>query len=133
VFDTNGDVVTSEGRTEAEERAFRQAIAQSGFDRMTSMKFLPGTIDKFNISMGFYDPVAHARSGDPLWGGNVPYTIEGLWITDRMSPEFRSLCSISVPNYIEGANGKPADPTPPAARADTGVDGDVRLTGCTPV
>jgi hypothetical protein len=137
VFDAEGNVVTADQRDEAGERAFRQGLAQSGFDRMTAMKFLPGTIDKFNISMGFYDPANHVQS-DPLFGGNVPYTIEGLWVSDRLSPEFRSVCSISVPDYVNGSDGSPGSPV--AARADTGghdaetdTYGDMRLTGCTPV
>ena len=56
VVDGSGAVVTAAGRSEAEERAYRQAQAQSAFERLTSKKFLPGTIDKHNISMGFYDP-----------------------------------------------------------------------------
>ena len=59
----SGAVVTAAGRSEAEERAYRQAQAQSAFERLTSKKFLPGTIDKHNISMGFYDPEKAAASG----------------------------------------------------------------------
>jgi hypothetical protein len=50
--------------------------------------------------MGWYDPEQHANSLDPLYGGNVPYAIDGLWVTDRLSPEYRSFCSVSVPDYI---------------------------------
>lgn len=127
VFDDAGNVVTSGGRSEAEERAYRQAQAQDAFDRLTAMQF-DDSVDIHNISMGFYDPVQHATSVNPLYGGNVPYSIEGLWITDRLSQEFRSFCSVSVPNYVGGSDGSPGSPV--AARADSGAGGDVRLTGC---
>lgn len=137
VFDGVGDVVTTAGRTEAEERAYRQAEAQYAYDRLIAKKFLPGSIDKHIISMGFFDPVQFATSGDPLYGGNVPYTIEGLWTTDRFSPEFRSLCRVTVPDYIAGATGIPGNTVPPAAVADSGgfdestdIYGDMRITGC---
>jgi hypothetical protein len=131
VTDGDGDVVTQANRTEAEERAFRQSIAQDAFDWLTAMKFPDGSIDKHNISQGLFDPIQLAQSGDPLFGGNVPYTVEGLWVTDRLSQEFRSFCSVSVPDYIGGSDGSPGSAT--AARADSGADGDVRLTGCTVV
>ncbi|MGH2757241.1 MAG: alpha/beta hydrolase family protein [Actinomycetota bacterium] len=126
-FDAEGNVITYNGRTEAEERAYRQAQAQAAFDRLTAMQF-DESADLHNISMGFYDPEQHATSGDPLYGGNVPYSIEDLWITDRLSPEFRSFCSVSVPDYINGSDGSPGSPV--ASRADSGATGDVRLTGC---
>lgn len=122
VTDSAGAVVTSAGRSEAEERAYRQARAQDAFDRLTAMKF-DDSVDKHNISMGMFDPVLAATSGDPLFGGNVPYTVNGKWITDRLAQEFRSFCSVSVPNYVDGEGGV-------AARADSGADGDMRFTGC---
>ena len=128
VFDDAGNVLTYEGRTEDEERAYRQAQAQDAFDRLTAMKF-DDSADIHNISMGLYDPAKHAASGDPLYGGNVPYSIDGLWVTDRLSPEWRSFCSVSVPDYLGGSDGSPGGST--VARADSGADGDVRLTGCT--
>ncbi|MGH2808266.1 MAG: Ig-like domain-containing protein, partial [Actinomycetota bacterium] len=127
VFDDAGNVVTSDGRTEAEERAYRQAQAQDAFDRLTAMVF-DDSVDIHNISMGFYDPVQHATSGDPLYGGNVPYSIEGLWVTDRLAQEYRSFCSVSVPDYVGGSDGGPGSPV--AAAADSGADGDIRFTGC---
>ena len=127
VFDDNGDVVTSEGRTEAEERAYRQAQAQDAFDRLTAMQF-DDSADIHNISMGWYDPAQHAASGDPLYGGNVPYSIEDLWITDRLAQEFRSFCSVSVPDYVGGGDGTPGSAV--SARADSGAGGDMRFTGC---
>lgn len=123
----DGAVVTSGGRDEAEERAYRQSIAQGAFDRLTAKAFLPG-IDKHNISQGFYDPIQALTSGDPLYGGNVPYEVEGLWISDRLAQEFRSVCSVSVPDYVNGSDGAPGSAK--AATAATGADGDIRFTGC---
>ena len=128
--DADGDVVTSDGRSEAEERAYRQAEAQDAFDRLVSKKFLDGTIDKHNISMGFWDPDKAEASGDPLFGGNVPYEVEGTWAIERLSPFYRNFCSVSVPDYVTGADGGPGSKV--VAKADSGADGDMRLTGCVP-
>ena len=130
ITDAAGAVVTSGGRTEAQERAYRQQQAQNAFDRLTSKTFLPGTIDKHNISLGFYDPAKAEQSGDPLWGGNVPYLVEGTWTLERLSPFYRSYCSISVPDYVGGGSDAPGAAN--AARADSGAAGDMRLTGCVP-
>jgi len=127
VFDPQGDVITYAGRAEGEERAFRQAQAQDAFDRLTAMRF-DDSADIHNISMGFYDPEQHATSGDPLYGGNVPYSIEGLWVTDRLAQEYRSFCSVSVPDYLGGSDGSPGSSV--VARVDSGADGDIRFTGC---
>lgn len=127
-FDEDGAVITYDGRTETEERVYRQAHAQDAFDRLTSLTF-DDSADRHNISMGFYDPIQHLTSGDPVYGGNVPYSIDGLWITDRLSQEYRSFCSVSVPDYVGGSDGTPASET--SARADSGADGDIRFTGCT--
>lgn len=127
VFDENGDVVTQHGRTEDEERAYRQERAQDAFDRLTAMRF-DDSADRHNISMGWFDPVQLATSGDPLYGGNVPYTVEGLWVTDRFAHDYRSFCSVSVPDYVRGADGGPHSRV--VARADSGADGDLRYTGC---
>jgi hypothetical protein len=127
VFDSDGTVATSDGRTESEERAYRQARAQDAFDRLTAMTF-DDSADIHNISMGWYDPVKHATSGDPLYGGNVPYSIEGFWVTDRLAQEYRSFCSVSVPDYVGGSNGSPGSAV--AAYADSGAAGDMRFTGC---
>lgn len=113
---------------EAAERAARQAIAQDAFDRLTATKFGARTIDVHNISMGFWDPEVAEANGDPLFGGNVPYTIEGTWTLERFSPFYRSFCSVSVPDYMNGSSGEPGSPV--AVRADSGAGGDVRLIGC---
>jgi dienelactone hydrolase len=127
IFDGDGQVVTYDGRTETEERSYRQVVAQDAFDRLVAMQF-DDSADIHNISMGFYDPVKHATSGDPLYGGNVPYSIDGLWVTDRLAQEYRSFCSVSVPDYVGGSDGSPGSPV--VARADSGADGDIRFTGC---
>ena len=127
VVDEGGAVLSGDGRSEAEERAFRQARAQDAFDRLTALKF-DDSADKHNISMGWFDPVQQASSLDPLYGGNVPYAIDGLWVTDRLAQEYRSFCSVSVPDYVGGSDGSPGSPT--AATADSGADGDLRFTGC---
>ena len=126
-FDENGKVKTYHGRNEQQERTYRQAQAYDAFRRLTALKF-DDSVDKHNISMGFFDPVQLATSGDPLFGGNSPYTIEGLFTTDRFAHDFRSFCSVSVPDYLGGSDGSPGSRT--AARADSGADGDLRFTGC---
>lgn len=125
VFDGD-EVVTAEGRTEAEERAYRQAIANDAFDRLTA-RYFDDSVDIHNISMGFYDPDAAIAASD-LYAGNVPYTVNGLETRDRFSPYFRSVCSISVPDYVNGSTGAPGSPS--ARRADTTADGDMRFIGC---
>jgi hypothetical protein len=129
VMDGDGNVVASAGRTEAEERAYRQTQAQDAFDRLTAMRFPEGSIDRHNVSQGFYDPVQLAQSGDPLFGGNVPYSIEGLWTTDRLAHDYRSYCAVSVPDYVHGSDGSPGSPA--ASRADSGPGpDDMRIRGC---
>jgi hypothetical protein len=129
VFDGAGGVVTSEGRTEAEERAYRQAVADDAFERLIARTF-DDSADIHNISMGFWDPDQAIASGDLLYGGNVPYRVEGLETRDRFSPYYRSVCSISVPDYVNGGTGRADDSVAPARRADTTADGDMRFIGC---
>ena len=123
ILDEAGRVVTSAGRNERQERVYRQERAQDAFNRLTALRF-DGSADRHNVSMGLYDPERSVETADPLYGGNVPYSIEGLWVTDRLAQEFVSYCSISVPNYTRhslwGA----------VARADSGEHGDMRYTGC---
>jgi hypothetical protein len=129
VVDDDGEVVTRHGRSETAEREHRQRIVEDAYQRLIAMRF-DETPDVHNVSMGFWDPVAAAASGDALYGGNTPYTIEGLWTTDRLATDFRSYCSVSVPNYT--------DPDGPEvlARADTGAPSgegpadDMRIHGC---
>jgi hypothetical protein len=78
--------------------------------------------DRHNISMGLFDPVQMVTSGDPLYGGNVPYAIDGLWVTDRLSQEYRNFCSVSVPDYVGGSDGTPGSAA--AARAHPGANRD---------
>jgi hypothetical protein len=133
VLDQHGGVITSGGRSATEERAFRQVQAQVAFGRLTALKF-DDSADRHNISMGWYDPIRHATSPDPLYGGNVPYSIDGLWVTDRLAQEYRSFCSVSVPDYLGGSDGSPFSSK--AATADIGATADnldtadMRYTGC---
>ena len=129
VFDQYGLVVTSGGRTEKQERAYRQAFADAGFARLTA-RYFDDSVDLHNISMGFWDPMLAISSGDPLYGGNVPYRIAGLETRDRFSPYFQSVCSLTLPNYVKGGSGRPGDPIAPKSRADTTVSGDMRFIGC---
>ncbi|HEX9712784.1 MAG TPA: hypothetical protein VGB52_09600 [Actinomycetota bacterium] len=126
-FDGNGDVITYDDRDEAAERAFRQDIANDAFERLTARLF-DDSADVHNISLGFWDPELAVTSGDPLFGGNVPVTVEGLETRDRFSPYFYHYCSVSVPDYVNGSDGTPGSPA--ARRADTGPDGDMRFIGC---
>jgi len=119
-----GDETPSE---EAAERAFRQAIANDAFERLTA-RYFDDSADVHNISLGFWDPVQAVESGDPLFGGNVPVTVEGLETRDRFSPYFYHYCSVSVPDYIGGSDGSAGSAT--ARTADTGPDGDMRFIGC---
>ncbi|MGH7856722.1 MAG: chlorophyllase/cutinase-like alpha/beta fold protein, partial [Candidatus Binatia bacterium] len=136
VFDGDGNVVTTGGRGEVEERAFRQSQAEGAYQRLIAQRFPAGSIDKHIVSMGFFDPVQQATSGDVLYGGNVPYTIEGLWTTDRFATDFRSYCHVTVPDYVGSDSGIPGDGIPPAAVADSGgASGpgpadDMRIHGC---
>lgn len=127
VLDDKGRVRPSHGRNRGQERVYRQAQAQNAFDRLTALRF-DDSAQKHNVSMGFYDPEQHIASGDALYGGNVPYSHEGLFVTDRFAHDFRSFCSISVPDYTGGSDGRPGSAS--AARADSGADGDLRFTGC---
>ncbi len=129
VFDDAGIVVTSGGRNEAQERAYRQQVAESAFERLTA-RYFDDSADIHNISMGFWDPDLAVASGDLLYGGNLLYAVAGLETRDRFSPYFQSVCSISLPDYVGGGSGKPGDFVPAKRRADTTADGDMRFMGC---
>jgi dienelactone hydrolase len=111
------------------ERAYRQRVAQDAYDRLRATRF-DNSVDVHNISMGLWDPDRAAASGDPLYGGNVPYKIQGLRIADRLSFYYRHACYVSVPDYVHGGSGEPTDPVPAAARGDSTVNGDIRTKGC---
>jgi hypothetical protein len=138
VLDANGNVVASDGRTEAEERAYRQALARA-YDRLrvTPTKAFDDSVDLHSISMGFWDPAKALSSPtlDPGLGGNVTYTLEGTPIWWRLSFYAPSVCFISAPNYTGGSDTSWGG-TDVAARADSTVDasqglyGDMRLAGC---
>ncbi len=127
-----GKLVLTGDETPAEEgaeRAYRQGLAQDAYDRLRATHF-DDSADIHNISMGFWDPAKAIASGDPLFGGNVPYEIEGLPVADRLSFYYRHACYLSVPDYVGGGTGTPDDTVPVAARADSTVDGDIRTNGC---
>ena len=127
VLDADGNVVTSGGRTETEERAYRQAFAQDAYDRLrvTPDELFDDSVDIHNISMGFWDPVKAATSpaANPGLGGNVTYTLAGTPIWWRLSFYAPSVCFISVPDYVGGSKvswgGGASDV---AASADSTVD-----------
>lgn len=70
-------------------------MAKDAFQRLTASTF-DDSGDAHNISQGLYDPVKAAESGDP-YGGNVPYSIAGTSIVDRLSFYFLSRCAITLP------------------------------------
>ena len=116
-------------REAAAERAYRQGIAQDAYNRLLATRF-DNSVDIHNISMGLWDPDKAAAAGDPLYGGNVPYKIQGLRTADRLSFYYRHACYVSVPDYVHGGSGEPTDAVPAAARADSTVNGDIRTKGC---
>lgn len=135
VVDGDGNVVTSGGRTEAEERAYRQALAQNAYDRLrvTTDKTFDDSVDRHNISMGFWNPekAATSPSADPGLGGNVTYALEDTPIWWRLSFYAPSVCFISAPDYVGGSNvSYGGTGSEIAARADSTVAGDIRLNGC---
>jgi len=73
------------------------------------------TADVHQISQGFYDPARAAAAGDP-YAGNVPYSIAGMPVADRLSFYFLGKCDISVPETIDRA-----------------VSNDIRGDGCRPL
>jgi hypothetical protein len=46
-----------------------------------------------------------------------------------LNPFYRSYCTVSVPDYRNGSSGAAGSAV--VARAESGADGDMRLTGCT--
>lgn len=129
VFDAAGNVRSDHGRSEAEERAFRQAIAEDAFERLTAHTF-DASVDVHNVSMGFWDPDLAVQNLDPVYGGNVPVRIEGLETRDRFSPYYYHYCSVTVPDYVGGGSGEPGDGVPALRAAATGPEGDMRFVGC---
>jgi dienelactone hydrolase len=69
--------------------------AAEAYARLTAPVF-DGSADLHNISQGIFDPVKLAASKD-LYGGNVPYAIEGMPVADRVSFYYLSKCNLSVP------------------------------------
>jgi dienelactone hydrolase len=92
-------------------------LAQDAFARLTAEVF-DDSADRHNISQGFFDPTQALASADPLYGGNVPYSIAGLPVADRLSFYFLSKCSLSAPRPGGSA---------PGLRA---ASDDMRTEGC---
>jgi hypothetical protein len=91
--------------------ATEPGVATAAFERLTAGEF-DDSADRHNISQGRFDP-ARATPADP-YSGNVPYSIEGLPVADRLSFYYRAKCSLTAP-------GSPA----------TATSDDVRTEGCT--
>lgn len=70
-------------------------VAADAFDRLTGATF-DDSADRLNISQGLYDPARAAAAGDP-YAGNVPYTIAGTAVADRLSFYHLSRCFLTVP------------------------------------
>lgn len=71
------------------------AVARDAYRRLTATTF-DGSIDRHNISQGFYDKAA-AEAGGNVYAGNRPYTLEGQPVRDRLSFYFASRCSLTAP------------------------------------
>ena len=101
------------GDEDLDEEAARSAIAADAFARLAATEF-DDSADVHNLSQGFFDPVQAATSGDPLYGGNVPYTLAGKSVANRLSFYFLSKCFLSAPGS-------------PAEHAEST---DLRTAGC---
>ena len=86
-------------------------MAAEAYARLTASAF-NASADLHNISQGSFDPVKAVAAGDP-YGGNLPYTIEGMPVADRVSFYYLSKCSLSLPGS--------------AVRA---ISHDIRTEGC---
>lgn len=108
-------------------------VAASGFERLTAEEF-DDSADRHNISQGVFDP-ALADPADP-YSGNVPYSIEGMPVADRLSFFFRAKCAITAPGTEQvvtsedirtdgcAAPAGSADPAPSGTATDTAADAD---------
>jgi dienelactone hydrolase len=85
--------------------------AAAAYARLTASVF-DGSAGLHNISQGFFDPLQAAASGD-LYGGNVPYSVEGMPVADRVSFYYLSKCNLSIPGS-----------------ADRATSDDMRTKGC---
>ena len=87
-------------------------LAAEAFERLTAASF-DDSADRHNVSQGIFDPDL-ASSGDP-YAGNVPYSIAGWRVADRLSFYFRAKCFLTVPGS-----------------SDRVVSTDLRSEGCQP-
>jgi hypothetical protein len=71
------------------------AMAQNAFARLVAPRF-DSSVDRHNISQGFYDAEAAKAAGD-VYAGNRPYRIDGMPTQDRLSFYFKSRCSLTTP------------------------------------
>src|SRR5206468_12923890 len=70
--------------------------SSAAFDRLRATKF-DSSADVHSIGAGGYDPAKAAANPADTTAGNVPYTIAGLPVADRMSIYFDSLYSLTRP------------------------------------
>jgi dienelactone hydrolase len=68
--------------------------SRAAYDRLTATKF-DTSADRHSIGGGTYDPSAAAADPADTTAGNVPYTIAGLPVADRMSIYYDSEYSLS--------------------------------------
>lgn len=114
-------------------------VASDAFERLTTTEF-DDSADRHNISQGVFDPELAAESTDPF-AGNVPYSIGGLPVADRLSFYFRAKCSLTVPDSSETvvaddirAEGCPGpEVAAPETSSDDPVATDSSSTGATVV
>jgi hypothetical protein len=65
--------------------------ASDAFERLTATTF-DDSADRHNISQGLFDPARAAANPTDPYAGNVPYTLGGLPVADRLSFYFPSKC-----------------------------------------
>jgi pimeloyl-ACP methyl ester carboxylesterase len=85
-------------------------VAEEAFGRLAATDF-DDSADRHNISQGIFDPDL-AAPDDP-YAGNVPYSIDGLPVADRLSFYFRAKCSLTAPGS-----------------SDMVTSDDIRTNGC---
>ena len=73
-------------------------VAKNAFELLTANRF-DHSADRRNISQGLFDPVAAAQNPTDPYAGNVPYSIDGLRVADRLSFYFPSKCQLHRPGH----------------------------------
>ena len=69
----------------------------TAFDRLTAKTF-DGSADASAIGAGGYDPAKAAANPTDTTAGNVPYTIKGLPVRDRVSIYYMSEYGLTAPD-----------------------------------